>query len=322
MNTIGFEGLYQFVKHRVDIEGNVIPGTEQIVLPWFGNVITDYGLNALGINWSDQLAYCRLGTGNTAPAFTDTNLVAQVDSSNTAGLGGTQGVAGDSSYLYRRRSCRFAAGSVANVSLAEVGMSNAATGANLFSRSLLKDTGGSPTTITLAPDEVLDVVYELREYITNADVVVAATIDGVATNVTMRPHAYPNGTGWAGRAYAIGMGILPVYLRNGASTLGTIETQPAMATTLDQAGADDSGAVPWDAYVTGSFQRIATLNIDLTIGNYATGIGAIQVSNNGSWWTDNLAPGEWSFGFAPKLNKTSSRTAQVRFGFTWGRYTP
>lgn len=322
MNNIGLAGYYQFVKHRVDADGNVIEGTSEIVLPWFGNLITNYGLDQLGANWNDQLAYCRLGTGNTAPAFTDTNLVAQVGSTTTVGLGQTQGTAVDSSYLYRRTSRRFAAGSVSGVNLAEVGMSFAASGANLFSRALLKDTGGTPTTITLASDEVLDVIYELREYITNADVVVNATIDGVSTTVTMRPHAWPTGTAWTGKAGNIGKGILPYYMRDSTTTLGTIETQPTAATQLNNAGSGNANPVPWDAYVNGTYSRGATLNLTLTVGNYATGVGAIQVTNDGSWWTDNMPPSAWSWGFNPKLNKTSSRTAQVKFGFTWGRYTP
>lgn len=322
--VFGLQGRYKFIKHKVDAEGNVIPGTAKVLLNWFDNLITDVGLDFLGQNVNDNLAYCRLGTGNTAPAFTDVNLVAQVGSSNTAGIGEATGMAVDQTYIYRRVSRRFAAGSVAGLNLAEVGMSQAATGNNIFSRALLRDTGGTPTTITLAADEVLDVVYELRMYINPAEQTVGATIDGVATTVTMRTHAY---TSWASVALAnIGRGF-PVRWYSGNGTVGAAENQLAQ-TNFGGYNTYSSTLPTIPAYVAGSHVLHFKFDFGLTLANYASGIGAVGVR----YGTEPASPqmvygyegwmGNYSWGFSPKLNKTASRTATVTVGLTWGRYTP
>lgn len=186
--NFGLAGLYQLEKLKVDADGNDLPGTRQVLLPWFANLITDIGMNLLGSANSaqDNLAYCRIGVGNANPAYTDTALVSQTGYTNTVGSGGASGLSVDGTYIYRRVSNRFAAGTISGVNLAEVGMSYAGTGNNLFSRSLLKDISGNPTTITLLPDEVLDVIYELRQYLPPQDIVVNTIIDGAPATVTIR----------------------------------------------------------------------------------------------------------------------------------------
>lgn len=325
--NIGLAGLFQFETRQklgVDADGNDILSEDATVLvPWFHNLITDGGLDLLGANSpADNLTYCRLGTGTTAPTNGDTGLQTQTGATNTVGTGGATGNDG-STYIYRRVSRRFAAGTVSGVALAEVAMASAATG-QIFSRSLIKDATGTPMTITLPADQALDVIYEIREYIDNNDVVVNTTVDGAACTVTMRPHMFPTGNAWNNKAGNIGRGILPSHYTGAASAgPGGLETQPAKTSNVanGQAGTGNTNGVAYNAYVAGSFQRTVTINFGLTQNNYATGIGCICLTSDGAWWTDASPPGEWTFGFNPKLNKTSSRLATVVLGFTWGRYT-
>lgn len=319
--TFGFEGLYQFEKFRVDADCNELPGTRDIISPWQGNLITDAGLNYLGTTFQDNLAMCRIGTGNTAPANSDTALGAQVGMTTTAGTGNNEtGVGSGNTYIYRRVVRRFPAGTLSGVNLSEVGMA-ASSSASLFSRSLIKDTGGVPTTITLAADEVLDVSYELRMYVSGADVVVPTTIDGVATDVTIRAQGWPTGAGWADRRANIGSAITSLLFSN--SQNGAFETQLPASTSVSSYPGWNNSAIPWNSYVPGSFSRSATVTLSLAQGNYSTGVGALVFDAVGNTTSSNwMSPGAWSIGFSPKLNKTSARTATITFGLSWGRYTP
>lgn len=326
MTTLGFEGLYQFEKFRVDADGNELPGTREIISPWQGNLITDAGLNSLGSQASnyDNLIFCRIGTGNTAPASGDTALVAQVGATSTSGTGGGYDYNSTDKYVWRRVAKRFAAGSVSGVNLAEVGMGYSSS-SNLFSRSLIKDTGGSPTTLTLAADEVLDVLYELRCYLPANNTTVAATIDGSANTVTIRYSETPRQLrNWAAR---IGF---PFKLASVGSESGyaftmynAVENFPSAATGWGIAGVETQAVVTGGTYTAGTFSISFTLSWGLTSGNFTTGIGAVLVGTaNGADGREVCAYGPWAYGFSTKLNKTATRTATVTIGLTWGRYTP
>jgi hypothetical protein len=103
---------------------------------------------------------------------------------------------------------------------------------------------------------------------------------------------------------------------------GGLETQPSIASAIGNAGAGNTNYVTWNSYVTGTYQRTTIASFGLTQGNFATRLGAIVITSDGSWWTDGSAPGTWSWGFNPKLNKTSERLATIEVGLSWGRHVP
>lgn len=314
---LGLEGRYKFITHKADADGNVIPGTAKVALDWFDNLITDTGLDLLGQNANDNLVHCRLGTGNTEPAFTDSTLVAQVGSSSTGGLGAAHGLSVDQTYRYRRVSRRFAAGTVAGQNLAEVGMSQAATGNNIFSRALLRDTGGAPTTITLAADEVLDVVYELRMYLPAQGTTVTATVDGVETTITMMYSTVANVVS-AGAA-GLGMGLRKLIE---AGKISASEYAVSPGASFYPHGQQFSITPVFQPYVAGSYTLTFSVSLGLTQANYPTGVGTIGFGTDERYTSDANSTGAWGWGFSPKLNKTSSRTATATLGLAWGRYTP
>lgn len=316
-----FAGLYQFEKFRVDSDGNEVPGTRTIVSPWNDNLITDAGLNYLGSTSHDNLNMCRIGTGNAEPAVTDTALGAQVATTTTAGVGNATGYNTTDRFLWRRVSRRFAAGSASGVNLTEVGMA-ASNSVSLFSRSLIKDSGGSPTAITLAPDEVLDVLYELRMYLPPQSQVVNATIDGVASTVTIQVTENENNlASWAlflGNRFALDMSA-PSNSKWGAP----LENAQAVSSDFGNGGDAATGVTVVTAtYVAGSFTTALTITLGLTSGNFTTGVGALKVAGGSGGAGDSRwksAYGWWQYVFSPKLNKTSTRTATIKVGITWGR---
>lgn len=325
---MGFAGKFiRFTKYKVlgqDEGGEDIlgPGVDVLTDP-FSNMLLDQGLDYLGSQTWDNLAAIHLGTGNTAPTGAETSISGYVAGSSTDGLGGGRGLSGDGTYLYRRISKRFAAGSAAGVNLASVAVGHRVANGEIFSLALLKDTGGSPTTITLTAEEVLDVVYELRMYLPAQDLSVAATVDGTSTTVTIRRNTSAAAISvWAS---TVGVGFpLSTYQVYNMSQTG-YENLPSASSLWDTYQSTvNKATLSLLTYVPGSYQYKVVLNFAVPDANFATGLGALTIGNSGieSGTFYRLAYGFWAYGFSPKLNKTSSRTAAVTVGLSWGRYTP
>ena len=311
----GYAGWFKIEAFRTDEAGEEIPGSRRIAADWFPNLITDAGLDLLGTTGNTYVyTFCRVGAGNTAPAVTDTALVTPVAASSSE-QSASDGVNRTGTfYAWRRTTIRFANGAAAGT-LAEVGVAPAATGA-LFSRALILDSGGSPTTITVLSDETLDVTYELRLYPTLADATGTVDISGTTYNWTARaltPVSYD--LYWS---LYIGRGINPYSIR-GNSSAG-----PAVAAALPSQNSAASGLVQAGvitplAYVNGSYQRSFRFDCDLDDANVVGGIGCFFVSSGNF---DNRCFGAWAWGLSPKLPKTNSFKATFTVRMTWGRYTP
>lgn len=328
----GMSGHFQLTKRRVlSWNDDGTPNTlsePTLQTPWFDNLITDAGLNQLGDTSSgyvSSLAYCRIGTGNTAPSNSNVNLVAQVGATNSAGLGAGVGVSVDGTYIYNRVSRRFSAGTINGVNLAEVAMARAYTG-NVFSRALITDALNNPITIALDSDEILDVVYELRAYLPVQDQTFDVTIDGVATTVTQR---YSTKTeqltafaGWLGQPF-----MMQSDMQNWSLNGEAYETQTLVAAGAGMessySGTNKAASIAYSTYVSGSYTRTATLTYNITNANFTTGIGSLYVGSeyNGDGREQCAWPAV-GYSFSTKLNKTSTRKAVVAVSITWGRYVP
>ncbi|MEI4518687.1 MULTISPECIES: hypothetical protein [unclassified Stenotrophomonas] len=316
----GYEGWYKMEAFRVDEDGVEIPGSRRVAADWFPNLITNSGLDFLGTTGTTPVqGYCRVGTGNAAPANTNTALVSQVAVSSTL-QAETSGVNRTGTfYGWRRRTIRFAAGSMGGsaVNLAEVGVSPAAASA-LFSRALIVDGGGSPTTISVQPDEILDVTYELRLYPTLTDATGTVTIASVVYNWTAR--ALTNSSYDSAWSATIGQGIgFNTNSGNvgiaGPSVVAAIPAQGALPSSPVSAGT----MVP-QTYTSGQYARSFLIDMDLNDGNIAGGIGgffaAVQSNSTGQ------SGGAWTWGLSPKLPKDANFKATFTIRQSWGRYTP
>lgn len=323
---LGFAGRFvSFTKYKADDNGEPIMATAERVAGDIENLITIGGLNLLGSTAGDNLAYCRIGDGVTPPADGDLALASHVGATAMSGDGGAVGVSGDGTYIYRRVSRRFLAGTVAGLNLAEVGMARTGTGGQIFSRALIKDGGGVATTITLAADEILDVLYELRMYLPAQDITVAATIDGVPSTVTMRHSKHT--TQLSNWASALGLRIVNASATAGWNYSTGVENLPP-ATGWGSMPTSSSGDPSWvdgtlAPYVADSFTTKYTYVAAITKCNYATGIGALVLgAGAGGASAAACAFGPWAWGFSPKLNKNPARTATITVSVTWGRHTP
>lgn len=287
-------------------------GIERELMPWTPNLITNIGLDYLGtgniINY-----YCRVGTSNTAPAFTDTQLGAQVAASNTI-IANASGAASSSPYYsYAQATYQFGVG-VATGNLNELGIGWSDTGATLFSHALTTNGSGVPTTITVLSTEILQVSYEFRAYCPTVDVTGTLTVGGVSTAYTLR--AAKTTAGGIQGVGALFKGCVYYASTNNPdyfityskdAALGAVTGSPTSTSQLS-----DITSQTTTAYTNGTYHLDSAYFLDLGNCNYAAGdgIGAFQFKNNLGYFQVLLNP------FVPKTN-INTFTISVRVA--WSR---
>lgn len=166
----------------------------------FRNLIVDGGRELLGTSPLDTaLAYFGVGTSSTALATGQTTLGAELFRTNsTGGFADTAGVwSAGNIYLSAKRTRVFTEAQ-ANGNLTEVGIFNASSSGVMFCRSLLKDAGGAPTTITKTSEFQLRIEYEIRLYPPNGwgDYTFDTVVNGVSRTLTARPLGTGNILAW------------------------------------------------------------------------------------------------------------------------------
>lgn len=287
---------------------NAKTGKQRLLADWFPNLITDYGLNALGAQSWNNLNFCCVGSGNDAPTNADTALASFVAASNTNN-GSTTGVQNSEPYYgWRRRVIRFGEG-VAAGNLSEVGMTANLTTASLFSRALILDGLGDPTTITVLSNEFLDVTYELRLYPPLTDVV--EEISDGATNYTVTTRAAEvTSNGWASGTLGTRVDALTgtsswVVARSGP--IGTITGTPS-------GSGSNRSSITNDTYQNNSLERTGLVYFGLGAGNFGTGIKSL-------WWR-NTAFGSFQTEFDPVIPKIDTQDLTIGVKVSWGRYVP
>lgn len=306
--NFGFEipigGRWKLEAIRLDKEGNEV--SRRTLADWFPNLIVDQGLDRFGSNGT-FLNNCRVGTGNTAPSNTDTNLVSQVW--DTATIEATNGTTTASSPYYSSRvnTYRFAV-APSNQNLSEIGVGWAASGGTLFSRALILDGEGSPTTITVLTGEILDATYEFRIYSPTADVTGSISISSVSYNYTIRAALASTGTvpGWLAVS-SVGSGVsvesngLTDSVYSGA--IGTVTSIPAGTVGTGASSTANS------SYSNGTYYRDATLTYALSNGNLVGGIRSMLFVFTHFAFQIEFSPN------IPKTN-TSQFTLTGRLSFT------
>lgn len=281
---------------------------------WFHNLVLNAGLDRLSVGRADS--QLNIGSGNSTPAITQTNLDSFMAASTTVQTqaSGRNFDNPSQPYYWIRRTYRFNAG-VGTGTIAELGLGWSNT--NCFNRTLVKDSGGNPTTITKLSDEYLDVLTETRVY-------PQPNISGSfnlldKTNTLVSSHTYtgkvllnqdPNATGQIGQvgfSYATGAFFI--------ADLNIVDDY-----TTAVAGSVISGATGITEYPTA---RSCKGTVTLPIG-IATGIHkAFQFR-----FTNLVLAGPssqvigYKWQISPTINKLSTWEMQYSFTITWDRYTP
>jgi hypothetical protein len=263
-----------------------IAGTRR-VRAHFKNIITNQGFNYVSTN-GGFIGEVAVGTGNTPETVNDTqlqNFVAGTDNL-TSGTSTAQGSApffGSQTNVWR-----FSEGQAEGI-LAEAGIGQDNTslnGSDLWSRALIKDGAGDPTTVEVAANEWLDVTYQLRLYPGQlSDDTGSILISGNSHDYVIRNSLVTNGTLWGGNlssAFPISTGLAGdgnVY--ETGSVLGSVESVPSGN------AAGWSGVQQLGSYSADTFNQDVTFNLGLGNGNLiggfdsfvmAVNVGVIQMS--------------------------------------------
>lgn len=294
------EGWFSFSAYQLDADGNEVTGSRREPVPPIRNLITNGGMNRMGTH-NDFMNSCSVGLGNTPPVVTNTALVSLKATVGNSGLGGGDGaMASAPYYVFSAFLYRFAAG-VATGNLSEVGVG---WSGGLFSRALIVDTAGTPTTITVLADEVLDVTYQLRCYQPVVDSAGTVVLDGVTYD-------------WIGRAADVTKGDQynwhvrrPAELQESAiaynGPIGPITSTP----TGDLSQGNGSANA---GYSIDSYQRESTMTFGLTQGNVAGGIKAISYLHG---------IGKYQIGFTPAIPKDGTKILTLKVKTSWARKAP
>ena len=290
---------------------------------WFNNHILDNGLSYVCRKYSSGTAIAGvvIGTGNSAPSDSDLALDSYLAKSSTAQGAASYSKNPDDRSVTSVRTFRFGPG-VGTGNISEMGMGLADSGANLgssselYSRALIRDSGGNPITITKLADETLDVSWEHTIFAPPNDIIgtFIQNIDGVDvdTSYVLRPgNTYQ---GIEGVTYdpkfapTIGSGS---QTNDGQTLVGRLgigavfESLPSTGSTTTAQGVGSFAFL--GSYSEGQFYRDMRLQLGLTNGNFSGGsFNAIK------FLVGNYV---WAMSLSPAIPKTASKlyTLDMRF---------
>jgi hypothetical protein len=295
-------GYYKLEAVKLDKAGNEV--SRRVVADWFPNLITNQGLNRMGAN-ADYLSNCQVGSGSNAPAFTNTGLQTFIASTATAASTINSTLSISPYYAERVTVFRFAEG-VAAGNLAEVGVGWSASNGFLFSRALILDGMGAPTTITILSDETLDVSYSFRFY--------PKLIDDIGT--TIFTGNIGGSYDWIFRAAQVGTTNWNTTSAGNRLNMGTVASELLKTGDIDTITNQPGGisAAPTTAvlsYVNDSFERGFTISAGLTVANLVGGIRSFVAT---------FGIGKFQLQFDPAIPKTSSDLLSFVIKHSWGRF--
>lgn len=306
-------------KAKVNSDGELVemPGSRHVKADWFDNIITDQGLNRIGTSSPlSSISYCHVGTGNAAPAATDTALANFLAASNTVEDDTSGAQAGSAPYyVYRQRTIRFSAGAAAG-NLAEVGMGWASSGTVLFSRALILDGGGSATTITVQSDEYLDVTYEIRIYPPSGDATGTITLDGEVYDYTARAcevDAYTQFSGWSLDDKANAKSPYTYSHTAYDGNIGTVLQSPSGSSASVGSVSD----VTENAYSDSSLQASVSATWGINYGNLGSGIRSVRFKVGWTFWQIEFSAQSDS----STIPKDNTKSLTLTVTHSWARKT-
>lgn len=267
------------------------------------NLVLDSGIaiataNALGITSDSLLTNCVVGTGATPPAVTDTGLVAQLAVSPS-------GVRQSGTYSYNSGTDELSAVTVMQYAftlgavvgnISEIGI-RPISQTNLFSRALIVDGGGSPTTITVTASDQLIVNYTLTGTISRT-VNYTMDLSGSPVNMILK-HV---GVGSAGRAMIFNFCLSSLKTQSSVLNSGVfVFPDWDGSATLDGGAIFTSSVVAAQNPASGFKRRV---RIPSTEGNISGGFNWLRISDS-SVSSGNFNDPAWFINYDTNIPKTN-----------------
>ncbi|KQQ60166.1 hypothetical protein ASF84_05520 [Pseudomonas sp. Leaf127] len=296
------EGFYTLTIFKADKNGEIIPDSGRQPVPTFRNLITNGGLDRMGAS-GDYTYACQVGSGSTPATATDGSLVSRI-AGTTSLLSNITGASPSSPYYaHTTLNYQFSAG-IATGNISEVGVGWGVTG-SLFSRALIVDGSGSPTTITVLADEILQVSYQIRYYAPTVDVSGSLSINGGTVNWVSRAAAANSEQYWRGAGYiSEALSTDGLYVRAFDGEINALTTGSPAGASAQRSSVLDT------AYSAGSYARAGTVTWGIADANFATGIKSVLVKKG---------IGSYQIGFSTPIMKTNTQTLTLTFTHSWAR---
>lgn len=322
---IGLKGFFKLIRRNGEDE-SIVEETD-----WMPNMVLNTGLNYIGgfyVSSSWDLRGCHVGSSNAAVSAGQTGMQAFVAGVSTPGFTNAAPVSSTAYpnvYTELRGTWRFGVG-VAAGNLAEVGIAigtassppTAGSAGNsaqpCFSRALIVDGGGIPTTLTVLPTEILDVVYAVRLYGISSDLSGTFTVvtDAVPINYsfTFRPSQNSSSPIWANTL------TTDLLFNAGIGSGGTINTTGSSLWdgAIGAVMAAPSGAgvffstVTNSTYVSGNYFRDGIFTAAVGIANFGTGISALKF---------NFGVAGYQMSVSPAIPKINTQQFVITIRITW-----
>ena len=308
---VGLYGEVKVIVKRAD-------DTVRLDTGFFPNVITNLGLDAIG-NDHNLFTFCAVGGGNSKPLNTNTKL----DNFLAAG----SQISSESKYDYDpvrdtefykcSRTVGYRFEGLDNKNISEVGLVGDYRPElhSAFTRTLIKNSAGEPTVITVLSGEILELQYRLWQVfdVKDKDQVVTAMIDGVEVPVNVKIRLAGVGGNLGGSwSYAAVVGAHLTFQGNNYHQFGTGEI--GEITGQNSGGLTNVYGLSWEAYQPSTYKRKFYVNASITEAVHPirsflffTGLGAYQVRFG---TVDGDLP----------IDKTNQDILQLGFEMSWGRY--
>lgn len=299
---LGFQGEYNLVVRR--------PDGSTYETGWFKNIITDIGLDRLAT--SGALLAARVGTGTSVPVAGNTDLDNQIASTTSETY---QGASNSGAPLYKTTvtySYAFAQGAVVG-NITELGIGWAATGATLFSRALILDTGGSPISLTITAIDQLTVYYRLIVTPPLSDMVGTVNISGTDYGYTARIGAVSS---FFAQDVFTGTDRIPLTNTNANThiayaagcSLGSITSTGLSGTS----SSFNPSSVSYGSYTPGSYFANTTINMSISLANLSGGVQGYYLPLSNTAF-------RIQYRFDTPIPKDNTKTMSLTFRSSWAR---
>lgn len=236
----------------------------------FKNIILDAGLNRIG-QGSSFFGVCQVGTGITEPSRTDTALTAYHRHTSTTVTSETTNITNNDPYTATfSKTFRFPVGTITQ-DITEIGVGWGTTD-GLFSKSLIKDLLGAPTSVTVFADEFLDVSYAV-DIVPPDDIPFTAMINGLPRTGFIRAAKVNDAMRWSAGASSQQFGDTGTRAYTGPCGVRTAQPSGTSVTAT---------SLTRGTYVAGQYYFDYTARWDYTRANWPEGIKSILFDTTGS----------------------------------------
>lgn len=283
------------------------------------NLIVNKGLDLLFTNNLGNSTAAACGTGSTAPAITDIDIVAQVGTAvnRASWVGAYTAIGGGVTEDFWEQTTTFTfLEANANGNLTEFGVwyDTFQSSSQFFARQLFKDSGGTPTTVVKTTSDQLIVTYTIRSFPPVSDSTqlgFAISGDATTTDITLRVEGANDSDRWGKMPLVVGLG------GSGDHNARAVEDSALVARTSTKSGAVGfASSHTLSTYVGGDFFRDNTTIWQPATGNYASGIGFFELGNSDGGINHCL----FQASLTTKVAKTNIKRCTIAFRYSIDRH--